>query len=98
VNWQEAALVTFEKGWIRLELPAPLAIDRAGRVTVFEDKGNGAEPKQLSPTLHNVHAMRRQAELFVASVRGQKTKLCRADEALEDLRVAKQYIHLAAPA
>lgn len=93
IDWQESALVAFEKGWIRLELPAPLAIDRPGRVTVFEDKGNG-EPRTYSPTLPFVHAMRRQAELFVAAVRGEKTLLCRAEEALQDLRLARTYIEL----
>jgi predicted dehydrogenase len=95
IDWQEAALVTFEKAWIRIDLPAPLAIDRAGRVTVFHDKGDGAdEPRTFSPTLPPVHAMRRQAEQFVAAVRGEKTTLCRAHEALEDLRVARQYLEL----
>ena len=38
--------------------------------------------------------MRKQAEQFVAAVRGEPTTLCRAEEALEDLRVAKQYMDL----
>jgi predicted dehydrogenase len=97
VDWQETALVAFEKGWIKLELPAPLAIDRPGRVTAFEGPGDGAEPRTISPTLPLVHAMRRQAEHFVAEVRGDgPTVLCRADEALEDLELARRYIELAA--
>ena len=47
IDWQESALVAFEKGWIRLELPAPLAIDRPGRVTIFEDSGEGKTPRHL---------------------------------------------------
>jgi predicted dehydrogenase len=94
VDWQEVALVTFEKAWIRIELPAPLVIDRAGRVTVFEDKGDGAEPRTFSPTLAPLHAMRHQAEQFVAAIRGEQTTLCRAPEALEDLRLARQYLDL----
>jgi predicted dehydrogenase len=94
IDWQESALVAFEKGWIRLELPAPLAIDRPGRVTVYEDKGNGAEPRTYSPTLPFIHAMRRQAELFIAAVRGEQTMLCRAEEALQDLLLARTYIEL----
>jgi predicted dehydrogenase len=92
-DWQEAALVTFAAGWIRLELPAPMTVDRPGQITVFEDPGD-VEPSTSSPTLPPVHAMRRQAEQFVAAVRGEKTTLCRADEALEDLRVARQYLEL----
>jgi predicted dehydrogenase len=89
-DWQESAFVSFEKGWIKIELPAPLAIDRAGKVTLFEDDGGG--PRTITPEFPRVHAMRRQAEQFVAAVRGERTNLCRVDEALKDLRVAKQYL------
>lgn len=93
IDWQESAFVAFEKGWIRLDLPAPLAIDQPGRVTVFEDNEK-AEPRTISPTLPHIHAMRQQAINFVAAIRGEKTCLCTAAEALEDLRVARDYIHL----
>jgi predicted dehydrogenase len=94
IDWQEQALVTFDRGWIKLELPAPLAIDQPGRVTVFEDRGGGIEPRRFSPILPPVHAMRRQAEQFVAAARRQKTTLCTASEALDDLRLARQYLDL----
>jgi predicted dehydrogenase len=92
VGWQESALIAFESGWIRLELPAPLAIDQSGRATVFEDRGEGAEPRTFSPTLPSIHAMRQQAMQFIAAVRGEETSLCEAVEALDDLRIARQYI------
>jgi hypothetical protein len=38
--------------------------------------------------------MRQQAFNFVAAVRGEMPPLCTADEALQDLVVAKQYIDL----
>ncbi len=91
-DWQESALIAFEKSWIRLDLPAPLSIDQPGRVTVFEDPGDGKPPRTSSPTLPLVHAMRQQAIHFVAAARGEKTVLCEAAEALEDLRIARQYI------
>jgi predicted dehydrogenase len=93
IDWHETALMTFDKGFIKLELPAPLALNRAGRVTVFEDPGD-EKPMTLSPTLPPVHAMRQQAANFIAAVRGEETTLCRADEALEDLRLAQDYIDL----
>lgn len=93
-DWQEIAFICFEKGWIKLELPAPLVIDQPGRVTIFEDPGNGATPKTASPTLPPIHAMRQQAIHFVAAVRGEKNCLCEAAEAAEDMNVAQQFIEL----
>jgi predicted dehydrogenase len=92
-DWQEIALVTFERGWIRIDIPPPLAIDRAGRVAVFEDEGNG-EPRTIVPEMPHIHAMRQQAAHFVAATRGEQTCLCEAEEALEDLRIARDYIEM----
>lgn len=68
VDWQEAALVCFEKGWLRLELPAPLTINRAGKVTMYKDLGNGATPMESVPTLPWRSAMQNQAMNFVAAI------------------------------
>ena len=43
VDWQESALVAFEKGYVKLELPAPLASNRPGRVEILRDPGDGAD-------------------------------------------------------
>ncbi len=94
IDWQESALVCFERGYVKLELPAPLACNRPGRLEVFRDPGNGAEPQTWSPQLPWVHAMRQQAINFLAAVRGEREPLTRAAEALEDLRVAREYIRL----
>jgi predicted dehydrogenase len=93
-DWQESALVCFEKGYVRLELPAPLALNRPGRVTFFRDPGNDATPETVSPTLPAVHAMRQQAINFVRAIRGEIRPLCEAAEALEDLKVAGEYMGL----
>jgi len=92
IDWQESALVCFEKGWVRLELPAPLAANRPGRVVLFRDPGNGKTPETLEPQLPWIHAMRQQAFNFVAAIQGKIKPLCEAPEALEDLKVARQYI------
>jgi predicted dehydrogenase len=94
VDWQESALVCFEKGWVKLELPAPLASNRPGRVEVFKDPGNGVTPASTVPQLPWVHAMRQQAMNFVAAVQKKMPPLCTAEEALQDLEVARQYIKL----
>jgi hypothetical protein len=41
-----------------------------------------------------VHALRQQAMNYVAAIRGERPPLTTADEALEDLRVARQYLKL----
>jgi predicted dehydrogenase len=98
LDWQESALICFEKGWIKLKLPAPLAVNRAGMVTIYEDTGSGATPKQFEPTLPWIHAMRQQAVNFVKAVKGERTPLATAEDGLKDLRVAAQYIELVSAA
>jgi predicted dehydrogenase len=94
VDWQETATVFFEKGYVKNDLPAPLASNRPGRVEFFRDAGAGATPETIIPVLPWVHAMRRQAMNFVAAVKGEMPPLCGAEEALEDLKVAREYIRL----
>ena len=94
VDWQESALVAFEHGYVKLELPAPLACNRPGRVEVLRDPGQGATPEVVSPHLPWVHAMRQQAINFLRAIRGEAEPPCEAHEALEDLRVAREYIRL----
>lgn len=93
-DWQETVLIAFEKGTIYLELPAPLVENRAGKVTIFEDPGGNVTPRTLIPTLPQVHAMRQQAIHFVQAVRGEETPLCGPEDALADLQIAHDYIHL----
>lgn len=93
IDWQEVCLVCFERGWVKVELPAPVAVNRPGRVTIFEDGQENQQPRTIEPQLPWVHAMRRQAEQFVAAVRGEGSgSLCGAEEALQDMRVAADWI------
>ena len=84
--------MAFERGYIRLRLPAPLARNRAGEATLFRDPGGGEPPQTIVPQFPWVHAMRQQAEHFVAFVRGETVPLCEAEEALDDLRIAEAFI------
>ncbi|OPZ28995.1 MAG: Inositol 2-dehydrogenase/D-chiro-inositol 3-dehydrogenase [Lentisphaerae bacterium ADurb.BinA184] len=92
VAWEESALVAFDKGYVKLSLPAPLTINRAGRVEYYRDPGNGATPERIIPTLPWVGAMRQQAINFVKVCKGEMPPPCDAAEAAEDLAVARQYI------
>jgi len=94
IDWQESALVCFERGYVRIELPAPLASNRPGRLEIFRDPGEGATPETVVPQLPWVHAMRQQAANFVAAIKGEIPPMTQSAEALEDLRVAREYIRL----
>jgi predicted dehydrogenase len=94
IDWQEHALVAFEHGYVRIDLPAPLAYNRPGRVEIMRDPGGGATPTTCSTTLPWVHAMLQQAMNFVAAIKGEMPPLTTAQEALEDLRVARKYTDL----
>ncbi len=94
IDWQESALVCFRKGWIKLDLPAPLTFNRPGRVEMFCDLGKETVPRTTVPQLPWVHAMRQQAANFVRAIRGEGKPPCEAREALEDLKVAREYIRI----
>jgi len=57
-------------------------------------EGGGAEPQTIVPKLPWVHAMRQQAMNFIAAIQGKSKPPCEAAEALEDLKVASEYIRL----
>jgi predicted dehydrogenase len=93
VDWQEHALVCFERGWVRIDLPAPLAMQIAGTVSVYEDKG--WDSGVYSPMLPNVCAMRNQAKNFILAVKGERDAPCVSSEAVKDLEIARDYIAMA---
>ena len=92
VDWREQALVAFEKGFVRLELPAPLASNRPGKVTILRDPGEDKDAETVVPRLPWVDAMYQQSVNFVKAIEGESTPLCEAEEALEDLKIARDYI------
>lgn len=94
IDWQETALIAFERGYVKLSLPAPLAHNRAGTVEIFKDTGNGVTPVLLQPQMPWIHAMRAQALAFIKAVRGDAPAPCLAAEALEDIRMARDYIRM----
>ena len=94
LDWQESVLVAFETGYVKVDLPAPLALNRPGRVEVLRDRGEEAPAEVSRPILPWVHAMRQQAANFVAAVKGERPPTCGPEEALEDLKLARRYIKL----
>lgn len=94
VEWEESALVAFERGYLKIDLPAPLAHNRPGRLEIYRDPGQGVTPERSVPQLPWIHAMRQQAMNFTAAVRGDRKPMCQAGEALEDLKIARDYLSL----
>jgi len=94
IEWEESALVAFEHGYIKLELPSPLACNRAGKVEIYHDPGQDTQPVRSVPTLPWMHAMHQQAINFVKAIKGEMKPMCEAHEAIEDLKAAREYIRL----
>lgn len=94
IDWQEQVLVAFERGWIKLDLPAPVAVNRPGRIELFRDPGEGAVPEFRVPQMPWVHAMRQQAINFCRAIRGEIPPMCDAQEALKDLQAIRDYLRL----
>ena len=86
--------MAFERGTIELKLPAPLASNRPGCVSIMRDPGNGGTPQTTEPTLPWIGAMRQQAINFVRAIKGEIKPPSEAEEALEDLKVAREYLRL----
>jgi predicted dehydrogenase len=93
-DWQEPVLVAFDRGYVKIDLPAPLAMYRAGRVEIYRDLGDGSTPQVIIPHLPPLHAMANQVTNFLKAVRGEAPPPCEAREAIEDLRVARDYLHM----
>src|SRR5882762_9913527 len=81
LDWQEKAKVGFDKGYLKLDLPAPMVLDRPGKLQVFEDRGGQETPKLIEPVFAPWHAMRSQAANFLRAVAGESTPLCTAEDA-----------------
>ena len=96
IEWQEAALICYDKGWIRLRLFAPLTTLRAGEVEMNIDSGTDSTPMTLRPTMPHIGAMQQQAANFIDLIRGEKTDLCTAADAKKDIAIADSYIRLMA--
>ena len=92
VDWQEHALVCFERGWVRIDLTAPLATQLASSVSIYKDKHWDSELKV--PMMPNVCAMRNQAKNFLLALKGEKPAPCVSEEAIKDLIVAEDYIRM----
>ncbi len=94
VDWQESVLVCFEKAWIKVSIPAPMAHNRPGSVEIFTDPGMRVTPEHTRVDLPWMSAMRMQAVNFCKAIKGLDTPLCTAEEACSDLEICRDYINM----
>ena len=93
LEWEETAMVCFDKAYVNLALPAPLAYNRAGTVEIYQQPEH--EPsRHVRPTMPWIHAMMQQAANFVKVCKGEMPPLCDAATAAKDLKVARDYIRM----
>ncbi len=92
-DWQESVFVAFERATIRVELPAPLADRQPGRVFVMRGKKEELMTT-TEVTLPRVAAMQNQAKNFIAAAKGERPAPCNSRQAVEDLRLAAEYIKM----
>jgi len=95
-HWEETYLVCFERGWVRMELPAPMHAN-AGRVFAYRGKGKG-ECSVREEHVGCLWSMDMQARNFLAAVRGERAPIATADDAAKDLDTAMEYVRVYAQA
>ena len=87
----QSNIAGFSVFYIKIELPAPLDLQHAGRVTVMIDD---KKKQYITPVFESKSAMRNQAENFIKLIKGEKAAPADNREALKDLKIARDYINL----
>jgi len=91
-EWHEFYEVFFDKGKIRLSLPAPLARQHAGEVEIYENKGKDVIYRR--PVIMQRWSMLEQARFFVDTVKTKKKPISPASDAVKDLEIAEEYVKI----
>ncbi|HYT51581.1 MAG TPA: Gfo/Idh/MocA family oxidoreductase [Gaiellaceae bacterium] len=92
VGLEEEILVAFERGYVRLR-PAPsLAVNRAGRLEIYSDPGDGVMPERIVPQLPWIDPMQAQAANFLRVCRGEAPPPTDAAAGAEDLHLVADIV------
>ncbi len=89
-EWHEFYEVFFDKGKIKLSLPAPLARQHAGEVEIYKNKGKNSLYQK--PVIVQKWSMLEQAKFFIDAVRNKKKPISPASDAVKDLQIAEDYV------
>jgi len=88
-QWDEGIQLFFSNAVVRVDIPAPLARQRAASVTMYE---NGKTPRTVTPDVPQHWSMAEQAKGFVAAALGEGPALSPASEALKEIEFAYSII------
>lgn len=91
-DWREHAAVFFDKGYIKIYHPAPLALNRSGTAEYFRDTDTDPLPVTTIPVFPAKSSMFSLAETCMAALKGESTPLCTPAEALETLTIARDWV------
>ena len=89
-EWHEFYESFFDKGKIKLSLPAPLTRQRAGEVEIYKNKGKNSLYQK--PVIVQKWSMLEQASFFIDAVRNKKRSISPASDAVKDLQIAEVYV------
>lgn len=85
-DWRESILVAFERGFVKVSLPAPVSNYIAGHLELFRD-GSGS----TSPVFPARGALQQQAANFLDVLRGKSGVFCGPEDALKSLWIARDW-------
>lgn len=80
----------FDRGIIKLSLPAPLARQRAGEVEIYENNGKNSIYER--PVIIQRWSMLEQARIFIDTVKNKRGNISPAWDAVKDLQIAEDYV------
>jgi len=89
-EWHEDYFLGFDKGYVKVSLPAPMERKRSGRVEIYKSTGQGAVYER--PVVKPRWSMYEQARIFVDTVRGNRECISPAADAVKDLELAEDYV------
>lgn len=89
-EWHEFYEAFFDKGKIKLSLPAPLARQRAGEVEIYKNRGSNSVYEK--PVIAQKWSMLEQSRFFIDAVKNKKRSISPALDAVKDLEIAEDYV------
>lgn len=84
--WLEKTEIYFERGWVRVNTPAPMAEQDAAQVEVYNGQTRATEILNGDP----YWAFRAQAEHFIACIKNDMTPCSNGEDCLEDMRLMEE--------
>ena len=84
-QWDEGIQLFFNQAVIKIDIPAPLARQRAASVEIYE---NGEHPRTIRPDVPQRWSMAEQAKGFAAAVQGEQETLSPPREAAKEVQLA----------